>query len=207
MQRIPRFGVVLAGAAVLAALLLASSATGRSQTKPSNQQEPSITSKIAVVVGATLTASRGSWDGTPPVTYSYQWLRCNDNAVSCKNIANANATTYTIVNADRGHTLRFQVTAKNSDGKRDSRVERDRHRSGEGQRPGGDHASDGVRQRGRRAEADRGQRNLAGNAADQLQLRLADLQRGRHLVLGNRQDRPRPTRSQRPTSASASVSG
>jgi hypothetical protein len=31
MQRIPRFGVVLAGAAVLAALLLASSATGKSQ--------------------------------------------------------------------------------------------------------------------------------------------------------------------------------
>ncbi len=116
MQRIPRFGVVLAGAAVLAALLLASSATGRSSAKPSNQQEPSITSKNAVVVGATLTASRGSWDGTPPVTYSYQWLRCNDNAASCKNIANANATTYTIVNADRGHTLRFQVTAKNSDG-------------------------------------------------------------------------------------------
>jgi hypothetical protein len=116
MQRIPRFGVVLAGAAVLAGLLLASSATGRSQTKPSNQQEPAITSKIAVVVGATLTASRGSWEGTPPVTYSYQWLRCNDNAVSCANIANANATTYTIVNADRSHTLRFQVTAKNSDG-------------------------------------------------------------------------------------------
>ena len=63
MQRIPRFGVVLAGAAVLAALLLASSATGKSQAKPSNQQEPFIATKIAVVVGAKLTGDKGSWNG------------------------------------------------------------------------------------------------------------------------------------------------
>jgi hypothetical protein len=114
MQRIPRFGVVLAGAAVLAALLLASSATGRSSAKPSNQQEPYITSRIAVVVGATLTANRGNWNDVD--SYAYQWLRCNDNAINCKSITNANSTSYTIVNADRGHTLRFQVTAKNSEG-------------------------------------------------------------------------------------------
>lgn len=116
MQRIPRSGLALAGIAVLAALLMASSATGRSQAKPSNQQEPFISSKVAVVVGATLTGNRGSWNGDDPITYSYQWTRCNDNAANCKAINGAHETKYTIVKSDQGHTLRFQVTAKNSDG-------------------------------------------------------------------------------------------
>ena len=116
MQRIPRFGLVLAGAAVLAALLLASSATGRSQAKPSNQQEPFIATKIAVVVGAKLTGDKGGWNGTDPITYTYQWLRCNVDAINCKNVNNATGTQYTVVQADVGHTLRFQVTAKNTDG-------------------------------------------------------------------------------------------
>jgi hypothetical protein len=116
MHRIPRTGLVLAGAAVLGALLLASSATGRGQAKPSNQQEPFISSKIAVVVGAKLTGDRGSWNGDSPITYSYQWLRCNDNAINCKPINGAHETNYTVVKADKNHTLRFQVTAKNADG-------------------------------------------------------------------------------------------
>jgi len=116
LQRIPRLGLVLAAAALLVALLMASSATGRSQAKPSNQQEPFISSKVAVLVGATLTGNRGTWNGDDPITYTYQWLRCNENAVNCKSITNANATSYTIVKSDQGHTLRFQVTAKNADG-------------------------------------------------------------------------------------------
>jgi hypothetical protein len=120
MQRIPRLGVVLAGAAVLAALLLATSATGKSQAKPSNQQEPFIATKIAVVVGAKLTGDKGSWNGTEPITYSYQWLRCNADAISCKKVTNATGTQYTVVQNDAGHTLRFQVTAKNAEGSGDA---------------------------------------------------------------------------------------
>ena len=120
MQRIPRLGVVLAGAAVLAALLLASSATGKSQAKPSNQQEPFIATKIAVVVGAKLTGDKGSWNGTEPITYSYQWLRCNADAINCKKVTNATGTQYTVVQNDAGHTLRFQVTAKNAEGSDDA---------------------------------------------------------------------------------------
>jgi hypothetical protein len=116
MQRIPRYGLVLTGVAVLGALLLASGAPGRSQTKPSNQLEPSIATKVAVVVGATLTGNRGNWNGTEPITYAYQWLRCNEDAVSCKEVTNATGTTYTVTKSDVDHTLRFQVTAKNADG-------------------------------------------------------------------------------------------
>jgi len=115
-QRTPRIAVFLGAVAVLAALVVAASAIGRSQTKPSNQQEPFISSKVAVVVGATLTGNKGNWNGTEPITYTYQWLRCNADALNCKKITNANATSYTIVKDDAGHTLRFQVTAKNSDG-------------------------------------------------------------------------------------------
>jgi hypothetical protein len=36
--------------------------------------------------------------------------------LNCKKITNATGTNYKIVNSDVGHTLRFQVTAKNNDG-------------------------------------------------------------------------------------------
>jgi hypothetical protein len=116
VQRTPSFGVALTGIAVLTALVVAGSAIGRSQAKPSLQQEPFIATKIAVVVGATLTGNKGTWNGTEPITYSYQWLRCNEDAVDCNKIKNATGTNYTIVKNDAGHTLRFQVTAKNSEG-------------------------------------------------------------------------------------------
>jgi hypothetical protein len=116
VQRTPSPGVVLTGIALVTALVVAGSAIGRSQAKPSNQQEPFISSKIAVVVGAKLTGNQGSWNGTQPITLSNQWLRCNVEALDCKKIKNATGTDYTIVKDDAGHTLRFQVTAKNAEG-------------------------------------------------------------------------------------------
>jgi hypothetical protein len=116
MRRIPRLGVVLIAVTAVGALFVASSATGRSQSKPSNQLEPFIATKIAPIVGVTLTGNKGNWNGTEPITYTYSWLRCNEDALGCKKIPNAADTTYTIVKTDQGHTLRFQVTAKNSDG-------------------------------------------------------------------------------------------
>jgi hypothetical protein len=117
MQRTPRVGVFLVGVSVVSALVVAGSATGRSQAKPSLQQEPSIATKQAVIVGVTLTGNDGKWNGTEPITYSRQWLRCDENAINCKKITNATGQSYTVVKNDAGHTLRFQVTAQNSDGK------------------------------------------------------------------------------------------
>jgi len=48
---------------------------------------------------------QGTWSGSEPITYTYQWLRCNDNAQSCTKIAGATGTDYTIVKADVGHTI------------------------------------------------------------------------------------------------------
>jgi hypothetical protein len=117
MPRIPRIAPALVATVALTALIAAASATGRSQTAPKLEQEPYIASKVAVVVGATLTGDKGSWSGTAPITYSYQWMRCNGEALSCVKIKNATGTTYEIVKNDVGHTIRFQVTAQNADGK------------------------------------------------------------------------------------------
>jgi hypothetical protein len=60
--------------------------------------------------------SNGSWSGKQPITFSYQWLRCNSNGDSCIDIAGATKQTYVLAEADVGATMRARVTAKNSDG-------------------------------------------------------------------------------------------
>ena len=63
--------------------------------------------------GQTLSANNGSWTGTAPISYAYQWQRCSG---SCSNIAGATAQTYTLKSADVGATARVQVTASNAGG-------------------------------------------------------------------------------------------
>ncbi len=44
---------------------------------PSNTAPPTISGTL--VDGQTLTASTGSWSGSPPLTYGYQWELCNSS--------------------------------------------------------------------------------------------------------------------------------
>jgi hypothetical protein len=118
MDRRPRIAPALIALAALVALFAATSATGRSTAKPANTLEPTIVpTKQAIIVGTTLTGNKGNWSGTEPITYHYQWVRCNEDGQKCAKIQNARGTTYTIVQKDAGHTLRFGVEAQNSDGK------------------------------------------------------------------------------------------
>jgi hypothetical protein len=66
--------------------------------------------------GQTLTASQGSWTGTQPISYAYQWQRCDSGGANCSNIASATSTTYTLTSADVGSTLVVSVTATNTAG-------------------------------------------------------------------------------------------
>jgi hypothetical protein len=65
--------------------------------------------------GQTLTAGPGSWTGTQPIAFAYQWQRCDAAGAACVAIA-ATTPTYTVTAADVGRTLRVVVTASNSGG-------------------------------------------------------------------------------------------
>jgi chitodextrinase len=80
---------------------------------PANSSPPLISGSANV--GSILSSSTGSWSGSP-TSYAYQWQRCNSSGASCAAIAGANASTYTLVSADQGTTIRVQVTASNSRG-------------------------------------------------------------------------------------------
>ncbi|MFN8222138.1 MAG: hypothetical protein U0R50_02695 [Gaiellales bacterium] len=79
--------------------------------KPANTVLPAISGTAQV--GSTLSLTDGTWTGTAPITYAYQWQRCG---TSCAAIAGATAKTYAAVAADQGQTLRAVVTASNAAG-------------------------------------------------------------------------------------------
>lgn len=66
--------------------------------------------------GQQVTASTGVWSGAQPITYVYQWRRCNASGANCVNIAGATGAAYLQTTADIGSTLRVVVTASNIGG-------------------------------------------------------------------------------------------
>jgi hypothetical protein len=66
--------------------------------------------------GRSVTAHAGSWDGAQPITFAYQWRRCDDTAANCADVPGAGQSTYTVDHADAGTTLRVRVTASNGGG-------------------------------------------------------------------------------------------
>jgi Tol biopolymer transport system component len=66
-------------------------------------------------VGQLLSVGNGTWTGTFPLTYTYQWRRCDPQGTltSCVPIAGATKTTYTLTAQDNGVALRAYVTATN----------------------------------------------------------------------------------------------
>ena len=72
--------------------------------------------------GLKLTASRGSWTGSP-TSYDYRWLRCAPDGGGCNSISGASSASYLVAPADVGSTLRVRVTASNSAGDSAARSE------------------------------------------------------------------------------------
>jgi thermitase len=98
-------------AGVLSALGAASGTTG---TPPANTAAPAVTGPAQA--GQTLSTSSGTWNGTTPMTYAYQWQRCDSSGASCAAVAGATSSNYTLSSADVGSTVRASVTASNSYG-------------------------------------------------------------------------------------------
>ena len=64
----------------------------------------------------TLTASTGTWTGTPTITFGYQWESCNSAGEGCAAISGATGASYVVGHEEVGDTIRVKVTAKNGVG-------------------------------------------------------------------------------------------
>jgi GH25 family lysozyme M1 (1,4-beta-N-acetylmuramidase) len=85
---------------------------------PVGPPTPSATPTIvgATQAGKTLAAVPGGWSGGKPITFAYQWQRCDAAGTGCIPVVGATKETYVPVTADVGHALRISVTAQGADG-------------------------------------------------------------------------------------------
>jgi hypothetical protein len=122
MMRHRRLRAVVAQAVLLFAALAMFTRAGGATTggqaattaAPQNTSPPTISGDARE--GQTLTASPGTWSGTTPINYSYQWFRCGANLDNCALLAGQTNNTYTVQSADVGNRLLVQVTATNAEG-------------------------------------------------------------------------------------------
>jgi hypothetical protein len=106
--------IVLSPAVGSTATLNATVVVQAGSSSPANTALPAISGTAQA--GQTLTASSGSWSGTQPISYAYQWQRCDSGGAGCGSIAGATASSYAVTSSDVGSTLRVAVTASNSAG-------------------------------------------------------------------------------------------
>lgn len=100
--------------ALLVVMLVGAASAAAATTAPRNTVRPTISGTARQ--GEMLTADPGTWSGTQPITFTFQWRRCDTNGGNCSNIIGATAKTYTLTSADVGNRLRVRVRASNDAG-------------------------------------------------------------------------------------------
>lgn len=86
----------------------------RSLVPPATRDRPEISG--IPQEGEILTGSNGTWAGTPPFSYTYEWWRCNAAATTCYVIPGATGPTHVLGAGDVGSRIRFWVQAANGAG-------------------------------------------------------------------------------------------
>ena len=90
-------------------------------TSPVTARPPVMTSPPSILgtteEGQTLHAANGSWGGTLPLEFSYQWQRCDAHGATCIDIDGATESSYTLDGSDVGATLRLEVAARGLGGR------------------------------------------------------------------------------------------
>ena len=89
-------------------------------TAPSNTAAPSLSPATFTAGSTTASCSTGTWSGTTPITYAYQWQYLN-SSFTWSNISGATSSTYSIPSNfntlySPNYGLRCVVTASNSGG-------------------------------------------------------------------------------------------
>ena len=103
-----------AGVVALVVLLAGGAAQGARTSAPANTSTPTISGPAQG--GETLNTTNGTWSGSTPMTFTYQWQRCDNTGNSCNKITGATNQSYVVQKDDVGHRLRVSVKATNSDG-------------------------------------------------------------------------------------------
>jgi hypothetical protein len=80
---------------------------------PSNSTLPTVSGTPRL--GETLTASLGSWSGSP-TSFDFQWERCDADGDACSTIVGATSQEYDVSANDLGSRARVVVTASNAGG-------------------------------------------------------------------------------------------
>jgi hypothetical protein len=101
--------------------------TGTTPTTPTAPQPaapaaPAVTAAPTIsglpMVDQKLTATRGTWGGSQPLTLALQWQRCDGSGQNCQDLG-LSGDLYTVIRFDVGKTLRVRVTAVNAGGARE----------------------------------------------------------------------------------------
>ena len=74
---------------------------------------PSVTG--TPIAGQRLAATTGTWRNRP-LSFAYQWQRCDSTGAGCVDIAWATSRTYVLLDDDAGFTVRAEATATNGAG-------------------------------------------------------------------------------------------
>lgn len=79
---------------------------------PVSVRPPSVSGTPAI--GQQLRVATGEWGGAQPITFSFQWLRCDTGGNNCLTVSSATDDAYGVTAGDQGKTLRVRVTARNA---------------------------------------------------------------------------------------------
>jgi hypothetical protein len=103
--------VVLAALLALAFARASGAAAGQG---PIATTKPSVAGTTAV--GRRLAALTGTWTGSGPIKYAFQWYRCDANGARCNAVQGATSATYTLVGRDVAKTIGLTVFATDANG-------------------------------------------------------------------------------------------
>jgi hypothetical protein len=82
--------------------------------RPVNAQPPTLSGTPAQ--GQTLRVSPGTWNGVQPITFTFEWLRCDTAGNNCIVQPGFNDDAYVLRDGDIGKTVRARVIARNGRG-------------------------------------------------------------------------------------------